>query len=650
MSATTAPITDNDDVIANAIEQAHLPSLIAALVHVTGDESLVTGEIRPVYDFFGDGQGGLTPEQIASTKARALTALKALRDGGKRPPQPSRDTVRKMMNFVAGAEIPERYVPFLEEELALDAKDVKAVQTLEALPDSAKKDFRVLIIGAGMSGLLAAIRMQQAKIPFTVVDKNKEVGGTWFVNTYPGCRVDNPNHLYSYSFEPNHDWPYHFSTQPLLWKYFQGVADKYGLRPNIRFQTEVIESVYDEARALWKTRVRTADGRHETLVSNAVITAVGQLSRPRLPDIKGIETFKGKSFHSATWDHSVDLKGKRVAVIGTGASAFQFVPEIAPDVAQLYVFQRTAPWLGPTANYHDKVDDGKKWLLKHVPFYGKWYRFWLFWMLTDGIYEFVKADPDWTTRKDSVGAQNDMLREMLTQYTRGQLEGRPELQDAATPNYPPGGKRSVRDNGVWLGALKRDNVETVTNGIAEITPAGLKTKDGRGFPVDVIIYGTGFTASQFLEPMTFKGKGGVDLHQQWDGDARAYLGITVPNFPNLFIMYGPNTNIVVNGSIIFFSECEIRYIQGLMELLLRSNASAIEVKKDVHDAFNVKVDASNAQMAWGVPQVTSWYKNKKGRVSQNWPWPLVDYWSATRAPNPADFELQGAPSDKVAAQ
>jgi 4-hydroxyacetophenone monooxygenase len=637
----TAPITDSDDVIKAAIEQAHLPSLIAALVHVTGDASLVTGEIKPVYDFFGDGQGGLTDEQRAATKARALTALKALRDGGKLPPQPSRDTVRKMMNFVAGAEIPERYVPFLEEELALGATDVKAVQTLEALPEAAKKDFRVLIIGAGMSGLLAAIRMQQAKIPFTVVDKNTDVGGTWFVNTYPGCRVDNPNHLYSYSFEPNHDWPYHFSTQPILWKYFQGVADKYGLRQHIRFQTEVIESVYDEAHALWKTRVRKANGSEETLVSNAVITAVGQLSRPRLPDIKGIETFKGKSFHSATWDHSVDLKGKRVAVIGTGASAFQFVPEIAPDVAHLTVFQRTAPWLGPTANYHDKVDDGKKWLLKHVPFYGKWYRFWLFWMLTDGIYEFVKADPDWTARKDSVGAQNDMLRQMLTDYTRGQLEGRPELQEAATPNYPPGGKRSVRDNGVWLAALKRSNVETVTDGIAEITPTGLKTRDGRTFDVDVIIYGTGFTASQFLAPMKFKGKGGVDLHEQWDGDARAYLGIAVPNFPNLFIMYGPNTNIVVNGSIIFFSECEIRYIQGLMELLLRSNASAIEVKKDVHDEFNVKVDASNALMAWGVPQVTSWYKNAKGRVTQNWPYPLVDYWSATRAPDPADYELSG---------
>ncbi|MBS0469614.1 MAG: FAD-dependent oxidoreductase [Proteobacteria bacterium] len=641
-------IRETDDALKAAIEEAHLPSLIAALVHITGDAGLISGDIKPVYDFFGDGQGGLTDEQRAATKARALAALKGLRDGKIKPVPLSSDTVHKIMSFVAGAEIPERYIPFLEEELALEGKDLKAVHGLDEVPANLKHDFKVLIVGAGMSGLLAAIRMKQAGIAYTVIEKNADVGGTWMVNAYPGCRVDNPNHLYSYSFEPNHDWPYHFSTQPLLWKYFQGVADKYALRPNIRFNTEVIESVYDEAHGLWKTRVKGKDGKEETLVSNVVITAVGQLSRPRLPDIKGIESFKGQSFHSATWDHSVDLKGKRVAVIGTGASAFQFVPEIAPVVGHLTVFQRNAPWLGPTPNYHDKVSEGKKWLLKHVPTYDKWYRFWLWWMLTDGIYEFVKSDPDWTSRKDSVGAQNDMLREMLSQYTISQLEGRPDLQKAAVPSYPPGGKRSVRDNGVWLAALKRPNVETVTDGIAEITPTGLKTKDGRSFDVDVIIYGTGFTASQFLEPMKFKGKGGVDLHEQWNGDARAYLGITVPNFPNLFIMYGPNTNIVVNGSIIFFSECEIRYIQGLIELLLKSNASAIEVKKAVHDVFNDKVDALNSQMAWGAPQVTSWYKNAKGRVSQNWPWPLVDYWNATRVPDPNDYDLGGAPERQAA--
>jgi 4-hydroxyacetophenone monooxygenase len=645
------PITESDAKIKAAIDEAHLPSLIAALVHVTGDASLVQGDIKPIYDFFGDGQGGLTPEQIASTKSRALEALKKYRDSGsKLPRQPARDTVRKMMNFVAGAEIPERYVPFLDEELALDGVDPKAVHGLDEIPQSQKKDFRVLVIGAGMSGLLAAIRLKQAGIAYTVVDKNKDVGGTWMVNTYPGCRVDNPNHLYSYSFEPNHDWPQHFSTQPILYGYFRRVADKYGLRSAIRFETEVVESIYDEGRGTWKARVRTKDGREETIEANAIISAVGQLNRPRIPDIKGIDTFKGPSFHSARWDHSVDLKGKRVAVIGTGASAFQFVPAIAPDVKDMTVFQRTPPWLGATPNYHDDVSDGKKWLLRHVPFYGKWYRFWLFWMLTDGLYDYVKADPGWNGPKDACSAANAELRDLLIEYTKGQIKDNPKLLDAAIPKYPIGGKRSVRDNGVWLAALQRPNVHVVTDAVTEITPEGLVTADGKLHKVDVIIYGTGFYASRFLEPMKFKGKGGVDLHDQWAGDARAYLGITIPNFPNLFVMYGPNTNIVVNGSIIFFSECEVRYITGLLELMMKSGSDTLEVKKDVHDRFNETIDAANKNMAWGQPQVTSWYKNQKGRVSQNWPFPLVDYWSVTRAPNPQDFVLRKRKAAKVAAE
>ena len=206
----------------------------------------------------------------------------------------------------------------------------------------------------------------------------------------------------------------------------------------------------------------------------------------------------------------------------------------------------------------------------------------------------------------------------------------------------------MRDNGVWLAALQRPNVRVITNPIREITENGIVTADGTEHKVDVIIYGTGFYASRFLEPMKFKGRGGADLHEQWAGDARAYLGITVPNFPNLFIMYGPNTNIVVNGSIIFFSECETRYILGCIELLLKTGSADLEVRKDVHDKFNIEVDAQNERMAWGVPQVTSWYKNKKGRVSQNWPYPLVDYWSATRAPNPSDFILRKKKSAQAA--
>jgi len=641
MSTPSQSPAADDVAVRSAIAEAHLPSLIAALVHLTGDTSLISGDIKPVYDFFGDGQGGLTDPQKARVQAYAEDAIgKFLARGRPKPAPLPTDTVMKLMNFVAGAEIPERYVPFLRDELALEGKDVKADPWGRDIRDDIKRDFSVLVIGSGMSGLLAAIRLKQAGIPYIIVDKNGEVGGTWYENTYPGCRVDNPNHLYSYSFEPFYDWPQHYSTQDVLHAYFRRVAEKYGIRKDVRFNTEVVESVYDERRAVWSTRLRAKDGREETVETNAVITAVGQLNRPRYPDVKGIDSFKGPSFHSSNWDHSVDLKGKRVAVVGTGASAFQFVPAIAGDVGHMTVFQRTPPWLGPTPDYHEGVGEGQKWLLKQVPFYAQWYRFWLFWMLTDGIYPMVQADPAWNGPESSVSAANDMLREVLTISLKAQTGDDETFFQKCLPAYPPGGKRSVRDNGVWIAALRQPNVELVTDAIREVTPDGIVTADGREHAADVIIYGTGFTASNFLAPMKFRGRGGIDLHEQWDGDPRAYLGITIPNFPNLFVMYGPNTNIVVNGSIIFFSECEIHYIMGCIELLLREGYAAMEPKRDIHDAFNETIDAGNAAMAWGSPQVTSWYKNAKGRVTQNWPFPLVDYWTRTRAPNPADFEFE----------
>jgi 4-hydroxyacetophenone monooxygenase len=636
---STLPIDADDVAIARYLSDAHLPSLIAALVHVTGDESLVKGDIKPLYDFFGDGQGGLSDTQKQTVCDAALKALARLREGAKIPAPPTRAAIRHLMNFVAGGDIPERYVPFLLEELALEGQD-KITDKGEDIPAAVKDDFRVLIVGAGMSGLLAAIRLGQAGIPFEIVDKNADVGGTWLENTYPGCRVDNPNHMYSYSFEPNHDWPHHYSTQDALLAYFRRVADKYGVRGKVRFNTEVLESVYDEKRALWTARVRDRDGHESTIEANAIISAVGQLNRPKLPDIKGIGNFKGPAFHSARWDHSVDLKGKRVIVIGTGASAFQFVPAIAPNVAEMFVFQRTPPWLGPTPNYHDPVGEGQKWLLKHVPYYAQWYRFWLIWMLTDGLYPMVQADPAWNGPSHSVSMVNDQIRTLLAGLIQQQVGDNSDLAGKVIPEYPLGGKRSVRDNGVWISTLKRNNVHLITDPIAEITAAGVKTKNGKEYAADVLIYGTGFTASKFLSPMKFKGRGGRDLHEQWSGDARAYLGITVPGFPNLFLMYGPNTNIVVNGSIIFFSECEMRYILGAIEMMLRNGYAAIEPKKHVHDAFNDRVDAGNAGMAWGVPQVSSWYKSESGRVSQNWPFPIVDYWYATLKPEPSDFEIE----------
>ncbi len=494
-----------------------------------------------------------------------------------------------------------------------------------------------------MSGLLSGIRLSQAGVDFEILESNPDVGGTWLVNTYPGCRVDNSNHMYSYSFEPNHNWPQHFSPQPELLKYFQGVADKYDLRRHIRFETTVESLTWDEARAAWRVAVRRKDGERETIEANAVITAVGQLNKPRMPKIDGVGTFEGPAFHSAEWRHDVDLTGKRVAVIGTGASAYQFVPEIAPKVAHLTVFQRTPPWGLPVPHYHEDVPPGMPWLLEHLPFYDKWYRFWLFWMTTEGFLPMVKADESWNGPSTAVGAMNLGLREMAAAALAAQVEDRPDLLPNVVPTYPVGGKRAVLDNGVWLGALKRPNVSLVTDAITKITPKGVVTADGVEHEVDVLIYGTGFTASSFLSGLTVKGRSGRELHEAWAGDARAYLGMTTPDFPNFFMIYGPNTNIVVNGSIIFFSECSVRYIVGCLKMLAETGARALEVKKGVHDAFNVRVDEANRGWAWGSDGVNSWYKNEFGRVSQNWPFGLIDYWRATLAPNPDDFVLTKQP-------
>ena len=297
-----SPITKNDDVLKSALADAHIPSLMVALVHVTGDASIVRGAIRPVSDFFGDAQGGITEAQQAEVRARAFDLLRAYRDGGHRLPAPPREAlVHELVNFIIGKEVGSDYAAFLESELAMnDDVDPYAAPGLEKLPAATRAGFRVLIIGAGMSGLLAGIRLKEVGIPFTILERHANVGGTWYQNTYPGCRVDSPNHTYSYSFRPN-DWPQFYSQQEVLRRYFDDAATDYGLREQIRFGTSVKSASFDETRGLWRVETERADGRVETLEANALISAVGQLNRPKWPDIPGRERFRGVSFHSTEW-------------------------------------------------------------------------------------------------------------------------------------------------------------------------------------------------------------------------------------------------------------------------------------------------------------------------------------------------------------
>jgi 4-hydroxyacetophenone monooxygenase len=633
------PITEDDASISRALECASIPTLLMSLIHLTGDTSLLDGPIRPGRAGLGEVQGALTPEQKAEARRHALEVLRAYRDGGcKLPPPPAPETIHRMMSFMVGEPVPDEYVPMMLEEMELDGEDVRSLHWDRNVPAEQKARFHVVVIGAGMSGILAAIRLEEAGIPYTVVEKNPAVGGTWYENRYPGCRVDVANHFYCYSFEPSHDWPEFFSQRNELVAYFERTAAAHGITPRIRFETEVVAARWDEAEACWRVRLRTRSGE-ETLLANALVSAVGQLNRPKLPEIPGRERFRGPSFHSAEWDAAQDLTGKRVAVIGTGASAFQLVPEVAKQAAKLSVFQRSPPWMFPNPVYHAKVSEGKKWLLRHVPAYARWYRFLLFWPGSDGLLPSLVIDPSWPHPERSVNALNEQQRIAFTAYLEQQLAGRPDLLAKVTPSYPPFGKRILQDNGSWLGALRRENVELVTTAIREITEGAVVDADGRRHEADVIVFATGFHANRFLWPMELEGRGGERLRERFGEEPRAYLGITVPRFPNLFMLYGPATNLAHAGSIIFHSECQVRYVMGCLKALIENGKRALECREDVHDAFNARLDARLAELVWSHPGMNSWYKNGRGKVTTTSPWRLVDYWRWTREPALGDYHV-----------
>ena len=628
----------DDETIAAAVPHALLPALLTALAADLDDMALVPEHLQPDLSNPMDPTGGMSDAQLTEGRALAVEAIRRMRARGAAPAQALPvDTLRVLLGFLSGGVDVDDYLELLREELNL-GEDLRTPTWTkdDVAPD---RPFRVAVIGAGMSGLVAAHRLRQAGIDVVVVEKNADVGGTWLENTYPGCRVDVSNHFYSYSFAQRLDWPDSFSPQQVLLDYFRTVADDNGLRELIRFDTEVTAVELDEATMTWRLELLGPDGGEHTLEANAVVSAVGQLNRPKMPDIPGIEQFAGPSFHSARWDHDVDLAGKKVVVIGTGASAAQFIPLVAEDAGHLTVFQRTPAWFLPTPDYHDAVTPEALWLFRNVPGYANWYRYFIFWQNVEGVRAAALVDPTWDQGERSVSPVNDGAREILTAYIHGQFADRPEMIPDVVPDYPPFAKRFIRDNGAWAEAVKRDDVSLVTDGIAQVTAEGVETVDGTLHEADVIVYGTGFTASDFLMPMKVVGRGGIELHERWRGDARAMLGITLPRFPNLFLLYGPNTNIVVNGSITYFSECEVHYVVGCLRELLVRGARALEPTQEAHDAFNARVDAQNLQMAWGVSTVNSWYKNATGRSAQNWPFSLLEYWQLTRAPDVTQYEV-----------
>jgi 4-hydroxyacetophenone monooxygenase len=617
---------------------ADVTPLLMVLVHLSEEEHWLD-ECQP----YIQGAWNFMQQVPLELKARLIDRLvEVLRDhaatGRPLPAMPPAHLLHRMLEVGVGQAVPPEYIPMLKEEMRLGEADPRSVPIRGPVPEG----FRAVLIGAGMSGICMAIKLREAGIPFTIYEKNGTVGGTWYENSYPGCGVDTPNHFFSFSFEPNHDWSQHFSKRDELWAYLENCADKYDIRRHVRFNTEVTGAAYDEARAMWRVTLRGVDGTEDADEAPLLITAVGQLNRPFIPDVPGAAEFAGPAFHTGHWDNSQDLRGKRVAMIGTGASGMQTGPSIAPEVAQLTIFQRTPHWAVHNPNYHLAVSEGKRWALHHIPFYARWHRFQLFWASGDGLHASLQVDPDWPSPEISLNATNQGFRDMLIAHMRRELDDDPALMAKVVPPYPPYGKRMLRDN-FWYRMLKRPNVELVTERITRISADAVHTTDGNSYPADVLVWATGFQAGRMLWPMEIRGRDGVSLRDIWgDDDPRAYLGVTVPRFPNMFMLYGPNTNLGHGGSAIFHTECQVRYIMLALREMIEARVAALECRQAPHDAYNDRVDAAHRRMVWAHGGVGNWYKNARGRVIANSPWRLVDYWAMTHEFDPADYDRQPA--------
>lgn len=625
------------DELRAALDMANIPTLLMVLFQMTGEYRWLEDPYRPTRARgLDDNDSGGLPEAVqAEIRDAAFRAITDWEAGAPLAiPAPSGELLARMLSVSMGEQVPAEYGSVLADDLGLAANPVEDAAGSVEVPDG----YHVIIIGAGISGLAAAVKFGKAGIPYTVIEKHGSVGGVWLENHYPAVGVDTPSHLYSFSFAP-FDWSRYFAAGEEVRQYLERVADKFGVKRHVLFGTEVRSASYDESRQGWHVEVRGPDGEPRMLFANLVVTAVGAFNPPKLPAIPGIDTFGGPAFHTAEWPKGIDLTGKRVAVIGNGASAMQVVPAIAGSVMSLSVYQRSLQWAAPFAKCKVPVPEPVRMLLRTVPLYQTWYRLRLSWIYMDRVHPSLQKDPAWRHPERSLNRTNDAHRRYLARYIESELHDRPDLAAKLVPDYPPYGKRMLLDNG-WYRALTRDNVKLVTDAITAIRPGQIVTEGGSR-DIDVIIFATGFEANRFLSTLEVRGRSGQRLADVWHGDdGRAYLGLAAPGFPNFFMLYGPNAQIGHGGSLITIAEYQMHYVMSLLEQALSAGIAVLEVRPEVHDEYNRRVDEQHQGMVWTHPGMSTYYRNSRGRVVVVNPWRVLTFWQMTRSANLGDYILE----------
>ncbi len=610
----------SDETIEDAMQYASPMVLRGLLYQLTGDESVI--DMKPgAAAKFVVGSELADPEDEKLIRKKAADFLKAYRDSGAGELDIGPvERLRTSLSLTAGQQIPEKDFDIWQEETALD-RWARGVKWSGGKAPEAAKDYRVAVIGTGISGLNTAVQLKRAGIPFVVFEKNPEVGGSWYENRYPGARVDTPSRGYTHLFAYDYPFNWGYSPRDVNLKYFRWIADNFQIRENIEFSTEVLKMTWDESAKVWTLDTKGPSGAGSQQF-NAVISCVGFLSRPQMPDIEGMDSFAGTICHSAAWPDGLDITGKKVAIVGSGASGYQTAPVIGSKAAKTYLFQRQANWLYEDLAYLKELPEQTLWLDRNFPYHANFVRFRVAALVAPGGSGALKVDPEFED-PHAVSPVNKMLRDACVAFVERKLAPRPDLIPRMIPNFPPMASRPIRvdTNESVLDALARGDVELVSDGIDRITPTGIEA-GGNSYDLDVIVFATGFRANEYLWPMEVRGKGGKRIEEIWEKDGpRAYLGAMVPDFPNLFMVYGPNSNNFGGFTVVDLLEITGQFAVRAIAGLIENGQASVDVTHEAYWRFADILDKSEEGMVYLDPRANSYYQNG-ARSSVNGP---VDY-------------------------
>lgn len=629
----------NEVFIRESINKSNLNALRLALLQVTGDQELAKMRTRR-HAIRGGAMFShvLEESEAAKLKEKAFQYLWKRSPDDPVPPPPSKAKARKLMDLFGDKPIKEKEFLYDYEELAYD-EFPRTAEWTEKKPSAEKiAAFKVIIIGGGISGLAAAVQFKRLGLNYQVLERQAGIGGTWLLNTYPEARVDTSSFLFQFKFVKNYPWSEYFATAGETRKYLEYVADKYEVKDDFYFNREVINAIWQEETSTWELTVKHTDGREELMRCNAIVSGSGLFATPnKEPNIKGYNAFKGPKFHTATWDHNVDYRNKRVALLGTGSTGTQLAPALARASKSLTVYQRTPNWIMNMDGYRNRIDDHVRYMFDRMPYYWNWYCYSSH--VTSQQLQYLQPyDRDWQAKGGIINERNDKVRVALTDYVKSKAEGVPGLLEKILPKHAPLVRRLVVDNGFY-DMLRRDNVELVTDGIDTFTETGIKTVDGKEREFDIVVLGTGFKVSDYFWPCKYEGRDGSTLEELWKKDgARSYLGLVMPGFPNFFSFYGPNHQPRSGG---FYSWGEIwsRYTGTCIINLIENDKKSMDVRRDRFDEYNAALDVQSKGLIWEEAGA-GYYVNKWGRSAVNVPWETADYHLMVSKPNFADFEIR----------